>query len=773
MKSCTLLFLFLFPFIVFGQTTVFDFEGTPPEFFDFSGSFTQVIANPDAGGINTSSMVGENTVPANTAFSGTVVINQSVNFANGKGFTMQVWSPISGIPVLLKFEAGDGANQEIMATYTAAAGTWQELSFDFSAFPDATYGSITLFFNFNVVTPMGRTYYFDNLVQSVVMPPDAPMTAAPTPTRAAEDVISLYSDAYDDVPVDTYFTPWSQGMVADTNVAGNATKLYTNLDFSGIETLGENAIDLAGTNMTHVHVDIWTPNSDTFRIKLVDLAGDGFGGDNDTEDEEIVMPVIGQWNSFDIPLSDFAMNQSDIQQIIISSLPAGGSTIWLDNLYFYEETMIVGDQMDLPVTFDDPEVIYAFIDFAGAVSAFAEDPEETGNTVIQTTKVAGAETFAGTTLSTDDGMGGNPGFATAIPFTEDASVISVRVWSPAAGVTVRLKVEDSDDNTVSVETETLTTQAMAWETLEFEFKNEAAGTAAINYASEYNKLTIFFDFGTVPTADATYFWDDIIFTGTTTVVVMEAVPMVAAPTPDEEEEFVISLFSDAYTDVPVDTWRTDWSSSTFEDIEIAGNATKKYTALDFNGIETVTSPIDLEAAGMMFLHVDVWTPNSTLFRIKLVDFGGDGFGGGNDTEVEPVFALEQEEWNSLDISLADSFSTMNLSDINQFIISSLPTGSSTIYLDNVYFYRMDPDGVRTPVLGLLDAFPNPARSFVTVTAPAQMEKLTLYNTNGQIVGQWQPNSERFNVPMDRFPVGIYVALVSTGDRLMTVRVVKE
>ncbi len=773
MKSCTLLFLFCFPLLLCSQITLLDMEGTPPAFTDFNGSFTQVIANPDMSGINTSAMVAENTVPANAAFAGMFLPGQSVDLANGKGFTMQVWSPVSGIPVLLKLEGGSGADREIAATYSGPASTWQELTFDFSAFPDDVFTTITVFLNFNVVDPMDRTYYWDNLAQFMIAPPESPMTAAPTPTRAAENVISIYSDAYEDVAVDDYFTPWSQAMLVDTNVAGNATKLYTNLDFSGIETLGENAIDLAGANMTHVHVDIWTPNSDTFRIKLVDLAGDGFGGDNDTEDEEIVMPVIGQWNSFDIPLSDFAMNQSDIQQIIISSLPAGGSTIWLDNLYFYEETMIIGDQMDLPVTFDDPEVIYAFIDFAGAVSAFAEDPEETGNTVIQTTKVAGAETFAGTTLSTDDGMGGNPGFATAIPFTEDASVISVRVWSPAAGVTVRLKVEDSDDNTVSVETETLTTQAMTWETLEFEFKNEAAGTAAINYASEYNKLTIFFDFGTVPTADATYFWDDIIFTGTTTVVVMEAVPMVAAPTPTEEQEFVISMFSDAYTDVPVDTWRTDWSSSTFEDIEIAGNATKKYTALDFNGIETVTSPIDLEAAGMMFLHVDVWTPNSTLFRIKLVDFGGDGFGGGNDTEVEPVFALEQEEWNSLDISLADSFSTMNLSDINQFIISSLPTGSSTIYLDNVYFYRMDPDGVRTPVVGLLDAFPNPTRSFATITAPAQMESLTLYNVNGQVVGRWQPNSERFNVPMDRLPVGVYVALVSTGEQLMTVRVVKE
>jgi len=45
--------------------------GQAPVFGDFNGSFTQVIANPDASGENTSANVIENTVPANAAFAGT------------------------------------------------------------------------------------------------------------------------------------------------------------------------------------------------------------------------------------------------------------------------------------------------------------------------------------------------------------------------------------------------------------------------------------------------------------------------------------------------------------------------------------------------------------------------------------------------------------------------------------------------------------------------------------------------------------------------------
>ena len=47
----------------------------------------------------------------------------------------------------------------------------------------------------------------------------------------------------------------------------------------------------------------------------------------------------------------------------------------------------------------------------------------------------------------------------------------------------------------SVETEATTTVANAWETLTFNFANQAAGTAPLNLAYTYNKVSIFFNFG--------------------------------------------------------------------------------------------------------------------------------------------------------------------------------------------------------------------------------------------------------------------------------------
>jgi hypothetical protein len=91
--------------------------------------------------------------------------------------------------------------------------------------------------------------------------------------------------------------------------------------------------------------------------------------------------------------------------------------------------------------------------------------------------------------------------------------MTVRVWSPDAGIQVRLKVETAGDPTRSVETEATTTVANAWETLTFDFANQAAGTAALNLAYTYNRVSIFFNFGvTGATAGAkTYYLDDVTF----------------------------------------------------------------------------------------------------------------------------------------------------------------------------------------------------------------------------------------------------------------------
>ena len=61
-----------------------------------------------------------------------------------------------------------------------------------------------------------------------------------------------------------------------------------------------------------------------------------------------------------------------------------------------------------------------------------------------------------------------------------------------------------------METEATTTAANTWETLIFDFANQANGTAALNLTYNYNMASIFFDFGKAGTGKV-FYWDDVKF----------------------------------------------------------------------------------------------------------------------------------------------------------------------------------------------------------------------------------------------------------------------
>ncbi len=163
------------------------------------------------------------------------------------------------------------------------------------------------------------------------------------------------------------------------------------------------------------------------------------------------------------------------------------------------------------ITFDSPSVTYTLTGFAGAEdSSVVADPTGGTNKVARVVRAGTSEIFAGTVVATAGGL-----TVGRIPFDASNTRMTVRVFSPAAGIPVRLKVEDSADSTHSVETEATTTVANAWETLTFDIAHPVNGTAAFNPAYFYNRLAIFFNFGTTGASAGaqTYYFDDVTFIG--------------------------------------------------------------------------------------------------------------------------------------------------------------------------------------------------------------------------------------------------------------------
>ncbi|WP_338374961.1 glycosyl hydrolase family 16 [uncultured Flavobacterium sp.] len=166
-----------------------------------------------------------------------------------------------------------------------------------------------------------------------------------------------------------------------------------------------------------------------------------------------------------------------------------------------------------------------------------------------------------------------------------------------------------------------------------------------------------------------FYLDNIYFYEVPTVPV---VPTMAAPTPTVPAANVISVFSDAYTNVGAD-YNPNWGQATaVAQVPIAGNNTLRYTNLNYQGLQLNTSQ---NVSGMTHLHIDYYTTNSSLLNAYLISTGP--------VETPKNLAVPTNgAWVSLEIPLSE-FSPVNLSDIIQFKFD----GNGTIYLDNIYFHN--------------------------------------------------------------------------------------
>lgn len=231
---------------------------------------------------------------------------------------------------------GDDTRQQIFLTASdVEANTWMGFDFPITL---ANRDKLGLLIYENINNATLSNFYLDNIYfykepADVVGPTDAP--EPPTEDEIADNVISVFSDAYTDVGNDGLNNFDSGSILSVETIASNEVLNYSNLDFTGLEFLGPNIIDASAT--TTLHLDIWSPDTNELKIKLVDFGADGaFGGGDDTEHEINFGPTTAnEWIAYDIPLTDFIGlgSTANIAQIVLVNSPQG--TLFVDNIYFY------------------------------------------------------------------------------------------------------------------------------------------------------------------------------------------------------------------------------------------------------------------------------------------------------------------------------------------------------------------------------------------------------------------------------------------------------
>jgi len=132
---------------------------------------------------------------------------------------------------------------------------------------------------------------------------------------------------------------------------------------------------------------------------LFKLGGDGVSTELSTD-----VAALNEW----IQLSfDFTGAESGLYNKVVIFFDFAGTT---DNTYYYDDITgpeydgSICDPVDLPVTFDDDNVIYGLTDFGGNASEIVVDPTDESNMVAKSIKTAGAETWAGTTVGSSIGL---------------------------------------------------------------------------------------------------------------------------------------------------------------------------------------------------------------------------------------------------------------------------------------------------------------------------------------------------------------------------------
>lgn len=177
---------------------------------------------------------------------------------------------------------------------------------------------------------IATTEYSEDFVVTAIV---QPIVSAPTPqVRAAQDVISIFSAAYDDLAATDYFPDWGQGgqgsSWATFNLEGDAMLQYINLSYQGIQF--GSAVDVS--TMQFLHLDVWTADVARIETSLISL----------TNGEKPVWSDLTAdgWTSIDIPISAFTdqgLTVADIHQLKFVGDPWAGGTVFIDNVYFWKE----------------------------------------------------------------------------------------------------------------------------------------------------------------------------------------------------------------------------------------------------------------------------------------------------------------------------------------------------------------------------------------------------------------------------------------------------
>jgi hypothetical protein len=279
------------------------------------------------------------------------------------------------------------------------------------------------------------------------------------------------------------------------NATNGSTKVAKMTKSSGADTWAGSYLTVGNpidfSVMKKIKMKVYSPQAGIVIKMKVENATDA----TIFKESDVTLTTANSWQELTFDFT--GINTANTYQKIVVFFNFGNPGVGL-SYYFDDIQQTTGaEALALPLTFQSTTLNYTFINFGSATTTVVNNPQTTGiNTstkVGKFDKVNGAQTWAGSSILMD----GPINFAVQ-------KKLKMKVWSPAVGKTVKLKLEilnAGNPDPTNIERDATTTVANAWEELTFDFNG-------INNANNYRRVVVFFDFGS--TAASTFYFDDII-----------------------------------------------------------------------------------------------------------------------------------------------------------------------------------------------------------------------------------------------------------------------
>lgn len=250
-----------------------------------------------------------------------------------------------------------------------------------------------------------------------------------------------------------------------------------------------------------------------------------------------------------------------------------------------------------------------------------------------------------------------------------------------------------------------------------------------------------------------------------------APPASAAPTPPNRPAAdVISLYSDAYTDVASNFDAAWCGANSWSEEMIAGNPTAAYLG---NACQGIVLDAGVDATTFTRLHVDVYIQagtdvTSSVFNLKFVQQPGGAAVEVllNAASTPPLIA---GSWISVDVPVDLSIMT----GFKEFGITS--NLNNEVWYDNLYAHKGTTLSVDDNALSRFRAYPNPTQDSWTIKSGnnTQIKSIEVFDILGKTIQSLTPNSSEAMIDSANLRAGLYLAKVKTANGLQSLRLVKN